>query len=62
MPDDPFEIQYVEAGSLWEGTDPTYGENTWQPVVECGRCGALISRWREDDHTAWHLRNARSED
>ena len=47
-------IVYIEAGSLWDGTDPTYGENTYTTVYECGRCGALVSNWRQDDHSAWH--------
>jgi hypothetical protein len=52
-------IQYIEAGSLYDGTDPTYGEDQFVEVYECGRCGALVSRWRQDDHTRHHEENDR---
>jgi hypothetical protein len=56
------QIHYVEAGCLYDGTDPTYGDNQYTTVYECGRCGALVTIWRQEDHTAHHEKNDRKDE
>lgn len=47
-------INYIEVGNLTDGTDPTYGNDIYVTVFECGRCGSIVGEYRKDDHTRWH--------
>jgi hypothetical protein len=46
-------VTYEYAGCLMpesDGDDGSYAE----PVSSCSDCGALVKKWSEENHTAWH--------